>query len=360
MVSKSRKKKEEVGRSIRPIAIVKEEELKEEKEIKAFKRLPPEPPTQTNMPPGVSLIVKRMYFPGDAYSKNQEKFKKILASHGLAWDKKTYKIYTNDQTKMQIMSGVYSTDDQKKKVFAIYEGSNKPTTAIIKILGTGGNFLIDLQGFCHDIGCTFEDKDEMYINNVLLTLQEKGKIYVEKKLEEKELGNFQKEFNEIVKKYTDDYLAKWMDAYRESLIRRGLNPESIAKFRRMEIEDSVKLALESGLIENEWMKKYQGRTIKEEKEEKGIEKTKEVVIEKEIIPGTVEDMKKNFLEKLEKVIKENLSKTKNKYIGANIKDIIKDAKERGISLSMDDLVVHFKSKYITKIKNDYIYFQKII
>lgn len=37
----------------------------------------------------------------------------------------------------------YISPDKNKRIFAFYEGHNKPATFIVKILSGGGNFLID-------------------------------------------------------------------------------------------------------------------------------------------------------------------------------------------------------------------------
>jgi len=72
---------------------------------------------------------------------------------------------------------MYVGTDKNKKAFCIYEGTNKPTTAIVNIMDDGWNFLVDINTFCHCIGCIIEDKDELFVNNTLSTLQEKGEIY---------------------------------------------------------------------------------------------------------------------------------------------------------------------------------------
>lgn len=383
IASKSRKtkKEEKIDSAKTKITggILKEEVSERKKEEVGERKIPkvfPEPPTQGNMPPGINLVIKRIYFPGDTYSKYQVEFKKILADHGLTWAKSMYKTYLNSKTGMKMISGGYSTVDQNKKIFAIYEGSNKPMTAIVKILGTGGVFLIELQGFCHKVGCTFEDKDENYINNVLLTLQERGEIYVEKKLTETDLDAFKKEFDEKVKKYTDEILERWMDAYRDTLIKRGLTPEIIAKFRRMEIEDEVKSALANGLIEGEkdWSEKYEIIKKGEKETENKIEIKREEKIEIKKEEGEKvgeikgNELKERFYKEFEGFIRTNLAKSKRKYTGAQIGSIVEFARQiglpiedgvRGVEKFVEELVVRFKSIGIpSKIKDDYIYFEK--
>jgi hypothetical protein len=202
-------------------------------------------------PPSVNpnVIVKRIYFPEDTYSKkeNQTGFKKILAKYGLSWYRPMMRTYTNREG-VSILTGMYASDDQHKKVFCIYEGTNKPTTVIIKIMGSGGNFLIDLGGFCHNIGCIIEDKDELFVNNTLLTLQEKGEIYVEKKLETGKLEDYEKIFEEKVKKLVEEYTQKYVDAYKDTLARQGVSLETALFFKKKDIEENVRWGLEKGFI----------------------------------------------------------------------------------------------------------------
>lgn len=196
-----------------------------------------------------NIIVKRIYFPEDTYSKkeNQTGFKKILAKYGLAWYKPMMKTYTSKEG-VSVLTGLYASADQNKKVFCIYEGTGKPTTVIVKIIGSGGNFLIDLGSFCHGAGCIIEDKDEMFINNTLLTLQEKGEIYVEKKVEEAKIEDYQKIFEEKVKKLVDEYVQKYIEDNKEILEKRGISLETALFFKKKEIEESVRWGLESGSI----------------------------------------------------------------------------------------------------------------
>jgi len=211
--------------------------------------------------PGASgarpYIIKRVYFPGDTYSnkENQKEFKKILATHRLSWVKGMMKTYPKKDGGA-LLTGMYASEDGKKKVFCIYEGTNKPTTAIVKIMGSGGLFLIDLNSYCNKAGCTIEDKDEAYANNILLTLQEKGEIYVEKKMETKSLEEIHKEHEEKIEKLINQAIDKFVEAHRfiydtycESLFwKRGLSENFIRKFRRMEIEKDVRWAVENGRL----------------------------------------------------------------------------------------------------------------
>jgi len=202
-------------------------------------------------------IVKRIYFPGDTYSnkENQKEFKKILANHRLTWVKGMMRSYPRkDGT--ALLTGMYVSEDQNKKVFCIYEGTNKPMTAIVKIMGSGGLFIIDLNSYCHKVGCTVEDKDEAYVNNTLLTLQEKGEIYVEKKMETKSLEEIHREHEEKIEKVINQAIDKFVEAHRfvydtycESLFwKRGLSENFIRKFRRMEIEKDIRQAVGNGRL----------------------------------------------------------------------------------------------------------------
>ena len=195
------------------------------------------------------IIVKRIYFPGDTYSQkeNQKEFKSIIAKYGLSWYRPMMRTYTSREG-VSVLTGMYASTDQNKKVFCIYEGTNKPTTAIVKIMGSGGNFLIDLGGFAHRIGCTVEDKDELFVNNTLLTLQDKGEIYVEKKLETGKFEDYEKMFEEKVKKLVEEYTQKYIDAYKDTLALQGISLETALFFKKKEIEESVRWGLETGFI----------------------------------------------------------------------------------------------------------------
>jgi len=196
-----------------------------------------------------NIIVRRIYFPGDIYSKkeNQKGFKNIIAKYGLSWHRPMMRTYTNKEG-ISILSGMYVSVDQNKKVFCIYEGTNKPTTAIVKIMGSGGNFLIDITSFCHSIGCIIEDKDELFINNTLLSLQEKGEIYVEKKLEETKIEDYEKKFEERVKQLVEEHTQKYIEDYKDILERRGVSLKTALFFKKKEIEEGVRWDLAQGYI----------------------------------------------------------------------------------------------------------------
>lgn len=196
-----------------------------------------------------NVIVKRIYFPEDTYSKKevQTEFKNILGKYGLTWYKPMMKSYTDKEGK-SVLTGLYASADQNKKAFCIYEGTNKPMTAIVKIMGSGGNFLIDLGSFAHRVGCVVEDKDELFVNNTLLTLQEKGEIYVEKKLETGKFEDYDKMSEEKIKKLVDEYAKKYIDDYKETLEKRGVSLDVALFFKKKEIEEDIRWRLEKGFI----------------------------------------------------------------------------------------------------------------
>jgi len=200
-----------------------------------------------NIPSSTNFIIKRIYFPDNIYSDkiNQKEFKKILAKYGLSWIKSMAKTYFNS-TGDKLMTGMYSNNNQSRKVFCIYEGHNKPMTAITKISGTGGNFLIDLNSFCNSIGCNIDDKSDTYISNVLLTLQEKGEIYIENDVATVGIDEYEKQIQEReddIRKRIERELKRWLDAYADNLIGRGINIDIATKFRRMDIEKDVRRSM---------------------------------------------------------------------------------------------------------------------
>lgn len=199
------------------------------------------PPTSPN------VVIKRIYFPEDVYSNNQSGFKKILANFDLSWSKYYMKSYISKQGK-KVLTGVYASSDQQKKIFMIYEGTNKPAHAIIKLIGTGGKFLIELISFANKVGCIIEDKDENFINNTMLTLQEKGEIYVEKKFEMGEYEDFEKKFEAKVEKLLQNTLERYIEAYKDILKIRGVSEETFKLFKKKEIEKDIRWGLEHGYL----------------------------------------------------------------------------------------------------------------
>jgi hypothetical protein len=200
-------------------------------------------------PVSPNVIVKRIYFPEDTYSKKeiQTEFKNMLTNYGFTWVKGMMKTHVNREG-VKILTGMYVSADKNKKLFCIYEGTDKPVTVIVKIVGTGGNFLIDLGSFAHRIGAIVEDKDEIFVNNTMLTLQEKGEIYVEKKIEDTKIEDYQKILEEKIQKFVEERLKEFIDAYKESFERRGISIKTAELFKRKEIEESVKWGLEHGFI----------------------------------------------------------------------------------------------------------------
>lgn len=222
----------------------KEEKIEEEKIKKVGVPVPKIiPPVSPN------VIVKRIYFPDGIYSKkeNQDEFKKILENYGFKLVEGMTKTYVNREG-IKISTGMYVGPDKNKKVFCIYEGTDMPMTAIVKIIGTGGNFLIDIGSFAHKIGCPIEDKDEIFVNKTMLALQEKGEIYVEKIIEETKIEDFQKVLEEKIQKFIEERLKEYINAYKESLERRGVSISTAAFFKRKEIEESVRWGLEHGFV----------------------------------------------------------------------------------------------------------------
>lgn len=245
------------------IPIIKDEEMKETKEMKGVED---NKGTAKDRDVSPGIIIKRIYFPDATYSNttNQAGFKSILKKFGLSWASSSMKDYFNKEGK-QLRTGAYISADQNKKVFAIYEGSQKPATFVIKIVGSGGNFLLELNSFCHGAGCTIEDKSDKYIDNIILTLREKGELYVEKVIENTTLEDLQraqeeeirqqKEREEKIQKIIDDAVERFIDAHKfyyddrcECLLwRRGLSIGFVRKFRRMEIERDIRRTTENEL-----------------------------------------------------------------------------------------------------------------
>lgn len=200
-----------------------------------------------------TMIVKKIYFPDGLYSvsANQRGFKKIISEGGLAWVKSMWNTHINAEG-IKIISGMYAGGD--KKILCIYEGENKPATFIVKITGTGGTFLINLLTFCNKIGCVVEEKNQEYADAVTLRLKEYNDINV---VEPKEMGNADLDeiakkaheaFENKVKNWTEIKLGEWLDSYKDILISRGIDIEVAKSFRKKEIEDGIRWALE-----NKWL-----------------------------------------------------------------------------------------------------------
>lgn len=197
---------------------------------------------------GTSLIVKKIYFPGNLYSQNKDKFKKVLTEFGLSWAKSAMRTHTNKEGK-QMMSGIYYSPDQVHKILCIYEGTDKPATFFYKTTGSGGLFLLNLIQFCTVLGCVIEDKNEEYMQKVVMQLDGYGDINVEEKKVYAQLSDFEKKaFDEKVKKAIDEILARYTVDCEEYFKRRGISMETALFFKRKDLEQSVPWAIEHGFI----------------------------------------------------------------------------------------------------------------
>ena len=58
----------------------------------------------------------------------------------------------------------------------------------------------------------------------------------------------EKIFEEKVKKLVEEYTQKYIDAYKETLERRGVSLETALLFKKKEIEEGVRWGLKSGFI----------------------------------------------------------------------------------------------------------------
>lgn len=207
------------------------------------------------------MIVKRIYFPDAVYSKNEGEFKKILETFELLWQDSIKKVYENAK-KQKLLSGIYISPDKNKRIFAFYEGHNKPATFIVKILSGGGNFLIDLNSLCHNAGCIIEDRDEIYIGNILLRLKNFGDINLpedvkKRKDEDKENGE---DYSKVKKRKMSFFDIRLMGIVRrhlrryvlnngKSLRRRGISIKVAIFFKKKQAKNDAIWALENGWIE---------------------------------------------------------------------------------------------------------------
>jgi hypothetical protein len=210
------------------------------------------------------MIVKRIYFPGDTYSKNENDFKKILETFELSWQKPLRKVYKNDK-KAKLLTGIYISPDKNKRMFAFYEGYEKPATFIVKILNGGGNFLIDLNSLCHNTGCIVEDRDERYIEDVLLRLKDFGDINLPEDIspEDTKKRKGEKENEEdckILKKGNMSFfdiklvrtvrrhIRRYVVDNGKSLRRRGISIKVAKLFKKKQIRSDIIWASENGWI----------------------------------------------------------------------------------------------------------------
>ncbi len=211
------------------------------------------------------MIIKRIYFPGSIYSQNNVRFKGLLAKHGLVWVKSAHSTYVSKDNK-QIMSGIYYTPEKEPadKILCIYEGNNNPATFFYKTLGTGGNFLIDLNSFCKSIGCIIDDKKEEYMNNIVLMLNDHKNIDIpgdirkerEKEKEKEREKEKEKEKEKDIKKLSISDIKTRIVVRRcirryiidkgESLRSRGIGVEVALFFKKKDLYDDVRWALDKG------------------------------------------------------------------------------------------------------------------
>lgn len=205
------------------------------------------------------MIVKRIYFPDATYTKNENEFKKILETFELSWQESIRKVYENDK-KVKLLTGIYISPDKNKRVFAFYEGYEKPATFIVKIMNGGGNFLIDLNSLCYNTGCVIEDRDERYIEDILLRLKDFRDISlpedIKKRKDEKENG----EDNTILKKgkmnsfdiklvrIVRRHLRRYATNNGKSLRRRGISIKVERLFKKKQTQSDIIWALENGWI----------------------------------------------------------------------------------------------------------------
>lgn len=202
------------------------------------------------------MIVKRIYFPGNTYIQNRLDFDNILSKHGLVWTKSAFKIYTN-KDKKQLSSRIYNTSDNVHKFLAVHDVSDNSATFFYKTIGTGGNFLIDLNSFCASIGCVIDTKNGDYLNKIILRLNDYGDINISEDGDiKKEKGKDNKSLNDFklgtfdinVRRLARRQLMKYIIAYGESLRRRGISIKIALYFKRKDIHNSVRWALESQLL----------------------------------------------------------------------------------------------------------------
>jgi hypothetical protein len=158
--------------------------------------------------------------------------------------------------------------DKSKRILAFYEGHEKPATFIVKILGGGGNFLIDLNSLCHNAGCIVEDRDERYIEDILLRLRNFRDINLpedinlledinKRKDEEKENGKDGKILKKGDMNFFDiklvrivrRYLRRYAINNGKSLEGRGISIKVARLFKKKQVKSNAIWVLENGWIE---------------------------------------------------------------------------------------------------------------
>ena len=202
------------------------------------------------------MIVKRIYFHDATYSHNENEFKKLLKTFELSWYEPARKVYVNGKNE-KLLTGIYISADQNKKIFAFYEGHEKPATMIVKIFGSGGNLLIDLNSLCLKVGCTIEDRNEQYLDDVLLRLKNFRDINIPENVKrEKEKGGDSKTLEEFkltafdikVRIFVRRYLRRYLVNFGESLRRRGVSMKVVSHFKKSDVKNNVRWGLEQGWI----------------------------------------------------------------------------------------------------------------
>lgn len=200
------------------------------------------------------MIIKKIYFSGNTYKQNEKEFIRMLNTFDISWYKPAEKMYVNNK-QIKLLSGIFLSKDQNKKIFAFFEGNEKPATMIIKISGGGGNFLIDINSFCHSAGCIIEDKDEKYLNNILSRLKEFGDIKVENigSIENvknnKRLADF--DISTLVsRRIVRSIMRRYVLSYGKYFLDRGISIKVVLSFKKRFFEEDVGWALENGWIIN--------------------------------------------------------------------------------------------------------------
>ena len=208
------------------------------------------------------MIIKRIYFPDATYSHNENEFKRFIKTFGLSWYESAKKVYVNANN-VKLLTGIYISADQNRRIFAFYEGYEKPVTMIVKILGSGGNFLIDLNMLCSKIGCNIDDRDKQYLEDLLLRLKnfgdigisedadtyigkekDKGKGGNNKKLEDFKLSAFDIKIRRLVRRH----IMRFLINCGESSKRRGISMKVMSHFKKEDIKNNITWGLENGWI----------------------------------------------------------------------------------------------------------------
>lgn len=184
------------------------------------------------------LIIKKIYFQHDSYGQNKSDFKKLLSKYSIVWDKRLMRFHNVNNK--QVMTGVYSNSDGYKKVAAVYEGSGKPATMVVKTIDSGGAFLVDIIRFCFGIGCTIEDKDDRYAKDFFEVMISHGDIGILDRKEYTEISGYDKRaldarIDVVVKREVDKYMNNVSDIYNQL----GYNLRVVKYFKEMDIRVNI-------------------------------------------------------------------------------------------------------------------------